>query len=216
MTLGESTADESDEVDPARDEPVLFSERGASLLWLLAGPAAGGAMLYIQSRTGGHLDWRVPTAFTVLVGFFVGIMVFAARTHTSVLLTPSMLRQGAQTTSTDEILALFPPAPRGSRPAPTGPVRMNPLTARALRKAGVDQEEDEPEPEPEPGSDDETLRKWQSSRALGELTGVPRGRTPIGLQLVDKRVAQAWARDHHKLRAALLGLLERRDGEVPR
>ena len=38
--------------------------------------------------------------------------------------------------------------------------------------------------------------KWQSARALGELTGVPRGRTGIGLKLTNDRTAQAWARRH--------------------
>ena len=69
------TTGESHDGEQAPAEPVLFREPGASLLWILAGPAAGAAMLYIQSRPGGHLDWRVPPAFTVLVGFLVGIMV---------------------------------------------------------------------------------------------------------------------------------------------
>lgn len=52
--------------------------------------------------------------------------------------------------------------------------------------------------------------KWQSARALGELTGVPRGRTGIGLKLTNDRTAQAWARKHHQLRAALTRLVEER------
>ena len=63
---------------------------------------------------------------------------------------------------------------------------------------------------PEPGPDPE---KWQSSRALGELTGVPRGRTAIGLKLIEGRMAQAWARRHRELRAALTELLEQRNAE---
>ncbi|MGV9798304.1 DUF3093 domain-containing protein [Mycobacterium sp. NPDC003449] len=50
--------------------------------------------------------------------------------------------------------------------------------------------------------------KWQSSRALGELTGVPRGRTGIGLKLSGDRSAQAWARRHRRLRDALGALVE--------
>jgi len=50
--------------------------------------------------------------------------------------------------------------------------------------------------------------KWQSARALGELTGVPRRRTGIGLKLSDDRSAQAWARKHQQLRAALTALVE--------
>ena len=54
----------------------------------------------------------------------------------------------------------------------------------------------------------EPLEKWQTSRALGELSGVPRGRTAIGLELSGKRTAQAWARNHRGLRAALTELVE--------
>jgi hypothetical protein len=50
--------------------------------------------------------------------------------------------------------------------------------------------------------------KWQSSRALGELTGVPKGRTGIGLKLTGDRSAQAWARKHRRLREALSQLVE--------
>lgn len=52
--------------------------------------------------------------------------------------------------------------------------------------------------------------KWQSFRALGELTGVPRGRTGIGLKLTNDRGAQAWARKHQRLRMALTQLVEER------
>jgi hypothetical protein len=65
-------------------------------------------------------------------------------------------------------------------------------------------------PEPEA---DEDPPNWMSSRALGELTGVPRGRTGIGLKLTEGRVAQAWARKHEELRAALTDLLEQRSHE---
>ncbi len=51
---------------------------------------------------------------------------------------------------------------------------------------------------------------WQSARALGELTGVPRGRTGVGLRLTGDRTAQAWARRHRDLRAALTELVDGR------
>ncbi len=54
---------------------------------------------------------------------------------------------------------------------------------------------------PEPSGSE--TPKWQAARALGELTGVPRGRTGIGLKLTNGRTAQAWARRHRQLRAAL-------------
>lgn len=44
---------------------------------------------------------------------------------------------------------------------------------------------------------------WESARALGELHGVPRRRTGIGLKLRGGTLVQAWARDHRGLRAAL-------------
>lgn len=54
------------------------------------------------------------------------------------------------------------------------------------------------------------LARWQSARALGELVGVPRGRTGIGLKLTGRRTAQAWARRHRHLRAALVLLVQER------
>lgn len=58
-----------------------------------------------------------------------------------------------------------------------------------------------------PATGDDTP-KWQSARALGELTGVPRGRTGIGLKLTTDRTAQAWARRHRDLRAALNSVVD--------
>lgn len=49
--------------------------------------------------------------------------------------------------------------------------------------------------------------KWQTARALGELSGVPRRRVGIGLRLTGRRAVQAWARDHRRLRAALNELI---------
>ena len=54
------------------------------------------------------------------------------------------------------------------------------------------------------------LQRWQSARALGELVGVPRGRVGIGLKLTGRRTAQAWARRHRQLRAALTPLVQER------
>jgi hypothetical protein len=54
------------------------------------------------------------------------------------------------------------------------------------------------------------VERWQSARALGELVGVPKGRTGIGLRLSGGRTAQAWARRHRHLRNALTPLIEER------
>ncbi|TRW86389.1 DUF3093 domain-containing protein [Mycolicibacterium sp. 018/SC-01/001] len=61
-----------------------------------------------------------------------------------------------------------------------------------------------------PAAEGSETPKWQSARALGELTGVPRGRTGIGVRLAGDRTAQAWARKHQQLRAALTSLVEER------
>ena len=47
-------------------------------------------------------------------------------------------------------------------------------------------------PEPDsPAAAKKDLERWQSARALGELVGVPKGRTGIGLRLTGGRTAQA-------------------------
>lgn len=151
---------------PTAEVQVLFSEAGASWLWLLAGPAAGIAMLIIQITSGYGLQPLVPTIFLVLVTGFLGVQVKAARIHTSVELTAKYLREGTETILIPEILKIYPEA------------------------------------------EGRELPKWQSARALGELTGVPRGRTGIGIKLSNDRSAQAWARKHRELRAALTSLVE--------
>ncbi|MCV7260458.1 DUF3093 domain-containing protein [Mycobacterium shimoidei] len=66
-----------------------------------------------------------------------------------------------------------------------------------------------------PLATEKELERWQSARALGELTGVPKGRVGIGLRLTGGRHAQAWARRHRLLRAALTPLVEERVETVP-
>lgn len=70
-----------------------------------------------------------------------------------------------------------------------------------------------PEPEHKVGSG-EPLQAWQSARALGELTGVPRGRAGIGLRLTERRTTQAWARHPRRLRDALAPLVVERTEPV--
>jgi hypothetical protein len=153
---------------------VLFYEQGASWLWLLAGPISAGSMLGIQLWGGYGVQWVVPTVFLVLVTGFIGIQVKAARIHTSVELTPTTLREGAERTNIDDIVRIYP-APEGNEE-----------------------------------------HKWMSARALGELTGVPKGRTGIGVRLTGDRTAQAWARKHQQLRAALVHLVEERIPPEPK
>ena len=54
------------------------------------------------------------------------------------------------------------------------------------------------------------VRQFREGR--GELVGVPKGRTGIGLRLTGGRTAQAWARKHRHLRNLLTPLVEERVG----
>ena len=153
---------------------VLFYEPGASWLWVLSGPAAGIAMLLIQLSAGLGIQWLVPTVFFVLVTGFITVQVKAARIHTSVELTPTTLREGAERINIDDIVRIYPEATGTDAP------------------------------------------QWQSARALGELTGVPKGRTGIGVKLTNDRTAQAWARKHRQLREALINLVDERIPPEPK
>lgn len=171
--------------DGAGQQDVLFFENGASWLWLLAGPAAALAMVVVQYRAGLGFPPAVPLMFLVMVSGFLGLQVKAARIHTSVELTATSLREGTQVTSVDDIVEVFP--------EPEVPVK---------QRGPVSSWRAKPEPPRE---------KWQAARALGELSGVPRGRTAVGIRLVGKeRFAQAWARDHERLRAELTRLVQSR------
>ncbi|MEU0496637.1 DUF3093 domain-containing protein [Mycobacterium sp. NPDC006124] len=148
------------------DPEILYHEPGATLWWLAAGPIAAATMMFIQVSSGYGWQPLLPGVFLVLVTGFLGLQVKAARIHTSVELTPTYLRQGAETILLSEIVRIYPEADGPEVPA------------------------------------------WQSARALGELTGVPRGRTGIGVKLSSDRRAQAWARRHRQLRAALVSVVD--------
>ena len=166
------------------DRTPLFSEPGASWYWLLVGPAAALAMVYVQYRAGLGFRPLVPLMFLVLVTGFLGLQVKAGRIHTCVELTAESLREGAETIAVDEIVEVFPEPERPVKsPGPMQNWRVKPTVHR---------------------------EKWQTARALGELSGVPRSRTGIGIRLSGGRVAQAWARDHEGLRAELIRLVESR------
>jgi hypothetical protein len=168
---------------------LLFDEKGASWYWVAAGPVAALAMLLIQVTSHTGVQPLVPLAFLVLVSGFVTLQVKAARIHTSVELTREHLRQGTETIAVDEIVTIYP-APQSS----TGP------GSYFERKYLVSVNKEEKK----------ELEKWQSAHALGELNGVPRGRTGIGVKLSRGRTVQAWARNHQGLRAALTRLMEER------
>lgn len=173
---------------PEDSEPV-FIEKGASWWWLMAGPAAGLAMVLIQFRAGLGFRPIVPLIFLAMMSLFLAVQIKAARIHTSVELTRDTLRQGQEEIPVGDILAVFPEPDHTAK----DPGFMDKWQGRALgvRSSG-------------------NLERWQSAQTLGEISGLPRRRTGIGLQLTNKRLVQAWARDDEKLRAALTRLLEDR------
>ncbi|MBF6211386.1 hypothetical protein IU433_07510 [Nocardia puris] len=146
---------------------VLFAEPGARWRAVAYGPIICLVVLLIEIRTGGQVHWFALLFCAVLIAAFVALQVVAGRRHVSVELTPSALRQGAETLPLSSIAAVLP-----------------------------DRDE-------QSWNDED----WESARALGELTGVPRRRTGIGLRLRDGGLVQAWARDHRGLRTALTAAL---------
>jgi hypothetical protein len=168
------------------DERPIYAESGASWLWLLAGPVAGLIMVIVQYRAGLGLRLAVPVMFMVLVSGFLALQVKAARVHTSLELTADALRQGTETLPLKEIVSIYPEPENTVKAA--GFIDKWQGRALGLSASGP-------------------LEKWQTSRALGELSGVPKGRTPIGLRLTGSRYVQAWARDPDAFRTELSRLV---------
>lgn len=87
------------------------------------------------------------------------------------------------------------------------------LTTDTLQQGTEDVPVDEiitvfPEPDYEKtGGDPE---RWELSRALGELSGVPRKRHGVGLRLRGGGLVQAWAKDEETLRERLTELVDAR------
>lgn len=175
--------------DAPEVRPPIYAENGASWLWLLAGPAAALAMVAVQYRAGLGLRLGVPLMFLVMVSGFLALQVKAARVHTSVELTGTTLREGLEVLPLEQIQTIYPEPENSVKAAGF----MDKWQGRALglHASGP-------------------LEKWQTARALGELSGVPKGRTPIGLRLTGERYVQAWARNPDALRAELTRLVESR------
>jgi hypothetical protein len=105
-------------MDDMTDKPesqTLFVEKGGNWLWLLAGPAAGLAMLLIQLQGGVGIRLAVPILFFVLVTGFVALQIKAARVHTSVELTSELLRQGTETIPVSDIVKVYPELTRANK-----------------------------------------------------------------------------------------------------
>lgn len=61
---------------------------------------------------------------------------------------------------------------------------------------------------------DDPPENWESARALGEISRVPRGRRGVGIQLRRGNLAQAWAKNDDALRDALTQILDERRREA--
>ena len=176
------------DVEPSGSPPI-YAEAGASWYWLLAGPAAALVMTFVQIRAGVGFQPFVPTLFLVAVSGMLAVQVKAGRVHTSVELTDESLREGTEVLPVDEIVEVFGEPENTVKAAGF----MEKWQGRTL---GVNATG--------------PLEKWQTARALGELSGVPRGRTPVGLRLSGGRFVQAWARNSDALRGELIRLVEAR------
>jgi hypothetical protein len=211
---------------PTGAEPqVLYSEGGASWLWVLTGPVVGAIMVLLQLGAGSPIGLVVPVVFSVVLSAFVALQVKAGRIHASVELTADTLRDGTETVDVGDILFIYPvpDAPARGSSASWRVDDSSALSTRGLRwdRAGQsdrDRETDtvgDTDPnagdfDPNAGDFAPNAGDWRSARSLGELSGVPRGRTAIGLRLTGGRDVQAWARRPRRLRAALTQLIEGR------
>lgn len=185
MTDREADEVRDDRVDHAEDTS-LFYEPGACWWTVSYGPVACALILVIEMATGTTPHWFALTFCATLIAAFSSVQVLAARAHVSVQLTASALRQGAETIPLSAIAAVLPEHGEGT------------LDVAALQGVSWDDAGSWPDEE------------WTSARALGELTGVPRRRTGIGLRLREGGLVRAWAKDHRGLRAALTEALRSR------
>lgn len=86
----------------------LFYEPGGRWHWLALGPMAGLVMYGLQLWTAGGPNPLLPLGAAVVVTFFVGLQIHAARMHASVELTPTHFRQGTETLPLTEIRCMYP------------------------------------------------------------------------------------------------------------
>ncbi|EOM77191.1 hypothetical protein DW322_19505 [Rhodococcus rhodnii] len=150
---------------------ILFTEPGGRWRSVWYGPLFCFAILVVEWLTGpSAIHWVALAGSAVVLAGVVALQVTAARTHASVELSETMLRQGTEELPIEDIVAVLPAA--------------------------------------DPDSPD--TQRWESARVLGELSGVPRRRTAIGLRLVGGGLVRAWARNDEGLRGALVSVLQSR------
>lgn len=157
---------DEDTTDDTATSEFLFEEPGARWRTVAYGPLFCVVALIIELFTGPVIHWFALALFAVLLTGLVYVQVIAARTHASVYLTETSLKQGTEDLPLDEIDTVLRPS----------------------------------------DPDDYDYEDWESARALGELTNVPRRRNSIGLRLVGGGLVRAWAKDADTLREHLVDL----------
>lgn len=87
---------------------TLFYEAGGSWLAVLIGPILVIVLLILEIVGGGRIHWEVLLAFGLMLAGFGYVQKAAAERHVSVLLTETMLREGAQRVALADIAKIFP------------------------------------------------------------------------------------------------------------
>ena len=134
--MSDETPDHEPET-PETEGEVLFYEPGGSWWVVTIGPLLCLALLIVEIFGEGKVHWLALLIFAAVIGGFSLIQVYAARSHVTVRLTETTLRQGAQTIALDEIDEIFPqnnsPEHQKWESAPA----LGELTAVPRRRKGV-------------------------------------------------------------------------------
>lgn len=101
-------AEDSEVEDPVEEGEVLFEEQGGSWWVVAIGPILILAVLILEIVGEGRVHWPVLSIFFVILVGFGFLQVAAARTHVSVRLTETTLRQGAKTIPLSDIAEVYP------------------------------------------------------------------------------------------------------------
>jgi hypothetical protein len=89
--------------------PSVYAEPGARWRTVAYGPLLCLVVLIIELASGSRTHWVTLLIFAVILAAVVGVQVAAARTHISVELTPTTLRNGTETLALNQIAAVLPP-----------------------------------------------------------------------------------------------------------
>ncbi len=100
---------------PVTRDAVLYSEPGARWWPILLAPGFAVVGIVWDAVLGGGMPVFVWLVAAVVLGAVGSLIIHAARTHTSVELTTRSLRLGPDEIALDEIVRVFPPAPRGRK-----------------------------------------------------------------------------------------------------